>query len=145
MICEVNNTIEQKIEAIKTRTPDQKMTREGVPVSIGGKTFEIKPLVRKQARAFRQKWAEMAGKFLHINAELTDKASPINSVVALLDNLGEAEPLQLNALITAIPELTGKEDWIDDNATNEELAEAMLLALHMNGMGNPMNPRQRGM
>ena len=145
MICEVNKTIEEKIEAIKTRTPDQKMIRAGVPVSIGGQIFEIKPLVRKQARAFRQKWSEMATKFLQLGTGLTDKASPINSVVALLDNLGEAEPLQLNALITAIPELTGKEDWIDDNATNEELAEAMVLALHMNGMGNPMNPRQRGM
>ena len=121
------------------------MTREGVPVSIGGQVFKIKPLVRKQARAFRQKWAEMATKFLHLDVVLTDKTSSVNPFVALLDNLGEAEPLQLNALTIAIPELVGREDWIDDNVTNEELAEAMLLALHMNGMGNPMNPRQRGM
>jgi len=144
MICEVNKTVEDKIESIKNRTPDQKMIREGVPVSIGGHVYEIKPLVRKQARAFRQKWAETATKFLHIGAGLTDKASSVDSVVALLDNLGEAEPLQLNTLTIAIPELTGKEDWIDDNATNEELAEAMLLALHMNGLGNPTSPRQRG-
>ena len=41
-------------------------------------------------------------------------------------------------------ELASQEEWIDDNATNEELAEAMVLALHINGMGNPTNPLQGG-
>ena len=142
MICETNSIIEDKIEAIKNRTPDQKMTREGVPVSIGGQEFEIRPLVRKQARAFRKKWAEMAGNF--IGLQDVQVGSPAEAIATAFDKLDSAEPLQLETIVLAIPELVGKEDWIDENATNEELAEAMLLALHMNGLGNPTNPRQRG-
>jgi len=139
MICETNNTVEGKIESIKTRTSDQKMTREGVPVSIGGQVFEIKPLVRKQARAFRRKWAEMTGNFIGLQDVQVE--SPAEAIAAAFDKLDSAEPLQLETIALAIPELVGKEDWIDDNATNEELAEAMVLALHMNGLGNPTNPR----
>ena len=142
MICEVNKTLEEKIEAIKNRTPDQKMTREGVPVSIGGKVYEIKPLVRKQARQFRKKWAEMAGQF--VGLQDVQVTSPAEAIAAAFDKLDNVEPLQLETIILAIPDLNDKEDWLDDNATNEELAEAMLLALHINGLGNPMNPRQRG-
>ena len=144
MICQANCTVEDKIQAIQDRTPDQKMTRAGVPVSIGGKVYEIKPLVRKQARAFRQKWAQMATKLLEaVEPKSGDKLST-KSIILALDGVGDAEPLQLEVLSLAIPELAGQEEWLDDNATNEEIGEALALALHMNGMGNPTNPLQRG-
>ena len=138
MICQANCTIEDKIQAIQDRTPDQKMTRTPVPVSIGGKVFGIRPLVRKHARAFRQKWAQMATKLLEaVEPKSGDKLST-KSIILVLDGVGDAEPLQLEVLSLAIPELAGQEEWVDDNATNEELAEAMVLALHINGMGNPL-------
>ena len=140
MICQANCTVEDKIKAIQDRTPDQKMTRTPVPVSIGGKVFGIRPLVRKHARAFRQKWAQMATMIL----EPIDNKPSANSILLVLESVSEAEPLQLEVLALAIPELSGQEEWIDDNATNEELTEAMVLALHINGMGNPTNPLQRG-
>ena len=140
MICQVNCTVEDKIQAIQDRTPDQKLTRTPVPVSIGGKVFGIRPLVRKHARAFRQKWAQMATMIL----EPIDNKPSANSILLVLESVSEAEPLQLEVLALAIPELSGQEEWIDDNATNEELTEAMVLALHINGMGNPTNPLQRG-
>lgn len=143
MICQANCTVENKIQAIQERTPDQKMTRAGVPVSIGGKVFEIKPLVRKHARAFRQKWAQMATIMLEPIGPSDNKPSA-DSILLVMESVSEAEPLQLEVLALAIPELSGQEEWIDDNATNEELAEAMVLALHMNGMGNPTNPLQGG-
>ena len=140
MICQANCTVEDKIQAIQDRTPDQKLTRTPVPVSIGGKVFGIRPLVRKHARAFRQKWAQMATMIL----EPIDNKPSANSILLVLESVSEAEPLQLEVLALAIPELSGQEEWIDDNATNEELTEAMVLALHINGMGNPTNPLQRG-
>ena len=148
MICQANCTVENKIQAIQERTPDQKMTRAGVPVSIGGKVFEIKPLVRKHARAFRQKWAQMATIMLEPIGPSASNSSNNNpsasSILSVLESVSDAEPLQLGVLALAIPELVDQEAWIDDNATNEELAEAMVLALHINGMGNPTNPLQGG-
>ena len=144
MICQANCTVENKIQAIQERTPDQKMTRAGVPVSIGGKVFEIKPLVRKHARAFRQKWAQMATIMLEPIGPSASNNPSASSILSVLESVSDAEPLQLGVLALAIPELVDQEAWIDDNATNEELAEAMVLALHINGMGNPTNPLQRG-
>ena len=143
MICQANCTIEDKIQAIQDRTPDQKMTRTPVPVSIGGKVFGIRPLVRKHARAFRQKWAQMATIMLEPIGPSANKPSA-NSILLVLESVSEAEPLQLEVLALAIPELASQEEWIDDNATNEELAEAMVLALHINGMGNPQVPLEGG-
>ena len=143
MICQANCTIEDKIQAIQDRTPDQKMTRTPVPVSIGGKVFGIRPLVRKQARSFRQKWAQMATMILEPIGPSANKPSA-NSILLVLESVSEAEPLQLEVLALAIPELASQEEWIDDNATNEELAEAMVLALHINGMGNPQVPLEGG-
>ena len=144
MICQANCTVEDKIQAIQERTPDQKMTRAGVPVSIGGKVFEIKPLVRKHARAFRQKWAQMATIMLEPIGPSASNNPSASSILSVLESVSDAEPLQLGVLALAIPELVDQEAWIDDNATNEELAEAMVLALHINGMGNPTNPLQGG-
>ena len=144
MICQANCTVENKIQAIQERTPDQKMTRAGVPVSIGGKVFEIKPLVRKHARAFRQKWAQMATIMLEPIGPSASNNPSASSILSVLESVSDAEPLQLGVLALAIPELVDQEEWIDDNATNEELTEAMVLALHINGMGNPTNPLQRG-
>ena len=143
MICQANCTVEDKIKAIQDRTPDQKMTRTPVPVSIGGKVFGIRPLVRKHARAFRQKWAQMATIMLEPIGPSANKPSA-NSILLALESVSEAEPLQLEVLALAIPELASQEEWIDDNATNEELAEAMVLALHINGMGNPQMPLEGG-
>ena len=138
MICQANCTVEGKIQAIQDRTPDQKMTRTPVPVSIGGKVFGIRPLVRKQARAFRQRWAQMATMILEPIGPSANNNHSASSILSVLESVSEAEPLQLQVLILAIPELAGQEEWVDDNATNEELAEAMVLALHINGMGNPL-------
>ena len=148
MICNVNAPIEDKIQAIQDRKPDQKMIRAGVPVSIGGRVFGIRPLVRKQARAFRQRWAQMATIMLEPIGPSASNSSNNNpsasSILSVLESVSDAEPLQLGVLALAIPELVDQEAWIDDNATNEELAEAMVLALHINGMGNPTNPLQGG-
>ena len=144
MICQSNCTVEDKIQAIQDRTPDQKMTRTPVPVSIGGRVFGIRPLVRKHARAFRQRWAQMATMILEPIGPSTNNDHFANSILSVLEGVSEAEPLQLQVLALAIPELSGQEEWIDDNATNEELAEAMVLALHINGMGNPQMPLEGG-
>lgn len=120
MICDVSATLEEKTAAIQNRTPDQRMAREGVPVSIGGEVFEIRPLVRKHARELREtvrKW------IADIDAAQTDSAADAMAVLDLTDD-GYAAAVTL-----AIPELSGRGDWLDDNATSEELSEAFQLAM----------------
>jgi len=142
-ICPVNATLDEKLEAIRNRTPDQKMIRDGVPVSIGGRVFEVKPLVRKQNRQFRKKWADMVKGIIGLE-DLKQPDSALNALTSMLDYLDSAEPLQLEAIALAIPELQGQGDWLDENATNEELSEVLLLALHINGLANPTQPPKRG-
>ena len=142
-ICPVNATLDEKLEAIRNRTPDQKMIRDGVPVSIGGRVFEVKPLVRKQNRQFRKKWADMVKGIIGLE-DLKQPDSALNALTSMLDYLDSAEPLQLEAIALAIPELQGHGDWLDENATNEELSEVLLLALHINGLANPTQPPKRG-
>jgi len=141
-ICQVNLTVDQKIAAIKDRTPDQKMIRDGVPVSVGGKPFEVRPLVRKDSRLFRRKWAEMVKGVMGLdNVKQPDSA--LDALTSMVDYLDSAEPLQLEIVALAIPELKGREEWVDDNATNEELSEALIIALHINGLANPTQPQER--
>lgn len=119
MICDVNATLEAKLEAISNRTPDQRMAREGVPVWIGGKVFEVQPLVRKQAREFRS---------TQLKAATEIESLPEKTFVDSLAILDLSDDMQLQMIAVVIPELADQTDWIDDNATPEELAEAIMVA-----------------
>lgn len=121
MICKVNDPLDKKIEAIHNRTPDQKMAREGVPVFIGGEVFEVKPLPRKRARVFREKQALAVAKIEALSKK-GDTAENLEELNRVQDDL------QIELVPIVLPELEGKEDWIDNNATSEELAEAFIVA-----------------
>lgn len=126
MLCDVKATLEEKLEAIRNRTPDQKMARVGVPVSIGGKIFEVKPMVRARARRFREKQLRA---FAEIEAKQSVAAKGDRMTAEeLIAVYSMADDAQLELVKIAIPELEGQEEWLDENATNEELAEALAIA-----------------
>ncbi|MFW6074930.1 MAG: hypothetical protein ACOC9Y_04995 [Chloroflexota bacterium] len=117
MICEVHASLEEKIEAIRDRTADQRMEREGVPVLVGGQRFEVRPPVRRVSREFRRKQAEVV-------AALDDVDMNSGSVSDVLHLYASLDDGTMELACIAVPELAERgEEWIDDNATNEELAE----------------------
>ena len=149
-ICRPNATLEEKKKAIDNRTPDQKMNRDGVPVSIGGRLFEIRPMNRKRERQFREQ-------LLRNQVEIS-RERKINDVDELLEmelnllDLGYEGQTKL--LMIAIPELAEmpedeRERLLEEEATREELAHAIAVVNHfltytgVETEPKPMAPRRK--
>lgn len=130
MICEVNLSLLEKIVAIQQRTPDQKMNRDGVPVAIGGKVFEVRPMTRKTARQFSGTQARFSAEL-----ELAEKQAaelgerdPAAAWELALAMEAKSDELQNELIALVIPELAGQAEWLDEQATSAELTEALTLA-----------------
>lgn len=132
MICTVTASLEEKIEAIRVRTPDQKMSRDGVPVSIGGTVYELKPPVRAVARRFREVQARALAALDRI--EQAD-------VEQLLGFYARQDESQDELIGIAIPELAGKSKWLDQNVTSGEIGEALALFTELISPNAPAQPR----
>lgn len=124
MLTNVNASLDEKLDAIAARTPDQKMERTGVPVSIGGDIFVLRPMTRGQARSFRE--AETLGRFQAL--KLAD-VSEEEATPELLEQISAQADAQILHLIRiAIPELEGRDAWLDQHATDDELSDALEIA-----------------
>lgn len=123
MICDITATLSEKLQAIRERTPDQQMAREGVPVSIGGKAFEVRPLTRAAARTFKlRQWQFI--QFMSGAPQLAPDASNVEEVIAHEEQRAE---LHAALVAVAIPELDGQAEWLDEHATDLELTEALTI------------------
>lgn len=123
MICDISTPLADKLQAIRERTPDQMMARAGVPVSIGGEAFEVRPMTRAQARAFKLKqWQYI--QFCAGAPQLARDAANVDELLAFEERRAE---LHLDLLITAIPALAGREAWLDEHATDLEITEALTI------------------
>jgi hypothetical protein len=121
MICDINAPLAAKLAAIREREPDQLMAREGVPVSIGGEAFEVRPLTRAAARAFKlRQW-----QYIQYMAGAPALARDASNVEAMSAHEERRAELHAAMLVAAIPELAGREAWLDEQATDLELAEAL--------------------
>jgi len=146
-ICRPNATLEDKKKAIDNRTPDQKMNRDGVPVSIGGKLFEIRPMNRKRERQFREQLLRNQVEIAR-ERKITDVDELLKTELDLLELGYEG---QTKLLLIAIPELAEmpeeeREKLLEEEATREELAHAIAVVHHFlayTGVETEPKPKDR--
>ena len=102
------------------RNEDQIISQEPIKVSFGGKEYQIKPLIRKEAREWRVKFAKMWGQITYSTGVTTDNADKFQDA---LNNIYVDMPDQLAELVFAYGKDLPK-DEIDAVATDAEMIEA---------------------
>lgn len=110
------------------RTKAQQLAREPEHVLLGGEDFPVRPLVIKQARAFRRAITEALEPILAL-----DPQAPlgVKKIFRLVDKIFDTELVKIVTL--AIPELGNrKTEWIEEHVTGTELQQALWVALQVN-------------
>ena len=102
------------------RNEDQIISQEPIKVFFGGKEYQIKPLIRKEAREWRVKFAKMWGQITYSTGVTTDNADKFQDA---LNNIYVDMPDQLAELVFAYGKDLPK-DEIDAVATDAEMIEA---------------------
>ena len=102
------------------RTEEEKLLKSEITVIIGGKEYKIKPLVIKEAREWRKKFAQLIGRLPALASVTTDDSDGFqNAANAML----VGNPDQMIDLFVEYSKLD--RDLIEDNATEPELADAI--------------------
>jgi len=102
------------------RTEDQIVAQAPILVYFGGKEYQVKPLVRKEAREWRVKFAKMWGQITYSTGVTTDNADKFQEA---LNSIYVDMPDQLAELVFAY----GKDlprDEIEAVATDAEIIKA---------------------
>ena len=103
------------------RTEDDKVFRASINVTLGGKEYEIKPLVIKDAREWRKKFSKLLGKLPVFAKATTDEPE---SFQAAVDAMLVSMPDEITELFFAYAKDLDR-DEIESSATEPELAKAI--------------------
>lgn len=107
------------------------LARDGKSVKIGGKNIIIRPLV---FRKFRQA-AEHIGKAVQM---LLDKCPDFDPAGKISEQIGQMIPGLVDGseeLVEIIAICTGEpKDWLLDNMTIEQMSEAIVIIIEVNGV-----------
>ena len=103
------------------RTEEEKVIQAGIKVKLGGKEYEVKPLVIKEAREWRKKLSALISKLPAYVGVTTDDAKGFEEAI--------------NAMLSSMPDKMAdlffsyakdlNRDEIESTATEEELATAI--------------------
>ena len=103
------------------RTEDDKVFRASITVTLGGKEYEIKPLVIKDAREWRKKFSALLAKLPRFANTSTDDPE---SFQAAVDSMLVAMPDEITDLFFAYAKNLNR-DEIESSATEAEVARAI--------------------
>lgn len=103
------------------RTEEEKLLKAPIVVELGGKEYEVKPLVIKEARIWRQKLAQIVAKLPgYANASTSDPEAFESAVTSVLVAMPDAMADLFFDYAKDLPR-----DEIEENASEFELAEAL--------------------
>ena len=102
------------------RTEEDKILRAGMVVILGGKEYEIKPLVIRDAREWRKKLAGMMSKLPQYIQVTTDDVEGFESAINIMM---VGMPDEIADLFFAYAKDLNREE-IESNATEVELSKA---------------------
>ena len=102
------------------RTEEDKILRAGMMVILGGKEYEIKPLVIRDAREWRKKLAGMMSKLPQYIQVTTDDVEGFESAINIMM---VGMPDEIADLFFAYAKDLNREE-IESNATEVELSKA---------------------
>lgn len=136
-MCDVTATLADKLQAIQHRTHDQIVAREGVPVSIGGRVFEIKPLSRGDARTY----ATFQIGLTQLAQNMARGEFPDGDAFKAAQAV---DRVQIVLLTLLLPELRGKRRWIDRQALDVEVAAALTVGAAFVSALLPGDPHPEG-
>jgi len=102
------------------RTEEQKIVQAPLMLILGGRQYEVKPLVIRDSRAWRAKLAEMLGRLPQYAGITTDTPDKFQGA---LDALLVAMPDQVIDLVFAYAKDLNREQ-IEAEATEAEIGEA---------------------
>jgi len=102
------------------RTEEDKILRAGIVVILGGKEYEIKPLVIRDAREWRKKLAGMMSKLPQYIQVTTDDVEGFMSAINIMM---VGMPDEIADLFFAYAKDLNREE-IESNATEVELSKA---------------------
>lgn len=102
------------------RTEEDKLLKSEITITIGGKEYHIKPLVIREAREWRRKFAQLIGRLPELASITTEDTDGFqNAANAML----VGNPDQMIELFVDYSKLD--KDFIEENATEVELADAI--------------------
>ncbi len=103
------------------RSEEDKLLRVPIVVTLGGEEYEIKPLVIKDAREWRKKFAKLLGRLpSYVSTSTDDAASFSNAVDALIVSM----PDEMADLFFVYAKDLDREK-IESTATEVELVKAI--------------------
>lgn len=102
------------------RTEEDKLVHAGIKVTLGGKEYEIKPLVIRESRKWRAKAAPFRAEYIGIAA--TNSDDPVAFQAAYSSLMLERIDQTLDLFFAYARDLDRKE--IEDIATEEEIYAA---------------------
>ena len=109
-----------KVEPVLTRTEEEKITQAPLLVKLGGEVYEVKPLVIRESRVWRQKLSEVMGKlpkYTNVTTEQPEEFADAMNVMLV------GMPEDIIDLVCAYCKDLPR-DAIEDNATDTEMARA---------------------
>ena len=102
------------------RTEEDKLLKSEITITIGGKEYHIKPLVIREAREWRRKFAKLIGRLPELASITTEDADGFqNAANAML----VGNPDQMIELFVDYSKMD--KEFIEENATEVELADAI--------------------
>ena len=102
------------------RTEEDKLLKSEITIIIGGKEYHIKPLVIKEAREWRKKFALLIGRLPELASITTEDTDGFQNAanVMLVGN-----PDKMIELFVDYSKMD--KDFVEENATEVELADAI--------------------
>lgn len=103
------------------RTEEEKVIQAGIKVKLGGKEYEVKPLVIKEAREWRKKLSALISKLpAYVGVTTDDPKGFEEAINAMLSSMPDE---MANLFFSYAKDLN--RDEIESTATEEELATAI--------------------